>query len=387
MKPIVRSKRKPAAPTPGERLFEAYLRGLEIPYKYEHEHKEDFPGRKKSPDFLVRWNGTKVICDVKDTHRRRECPTGGAMFDPYLPIRKKIDKARRQFREYKDSPCVLVLYNVNDWEFRDDPQILYGAMLGDLGFTVPVMSSATQDVARSVQEVLLNNGRMWRHGEVRNTTFSAIAVLSEFEVPNRAYYEERSEAWARIPRGLNPSERLERQFEWAKCNHRSRILRREPRCVVVENPSAAIPLETTAFSGPYDERYRFVHDEREGSVQRVFLGEGVRSAGALLHANSDIFDRIEQFKNEIVRLFSPQEVILFGSHARGTAMPDSDVDLLVVFPGGGDRSDMAREILGRCPRDFPLDLLTYSARALEHRRRLGDDFVREVLDTGRVLHP
>ena len=31
----------------------------------------------------------------------------------------------------------------------------------------------------------------------------------------------------------------------------------------------------------------------------------------------------------IVRRFHPDRVILFGSHARGTAGPDSDVDLLV----------------------------------------------------------
>ena len=35
--------------------------------------------------------------------------------------------------------------------------------------------------------------------------------------------------------------------------------------------------------------------------------------------------------DRVVRHFGPQEVILFGSHARGTAGPDSDYDLLVIL--------------------------------------------------------
>lgn len=34
----------------------------------------------------------------------------------------------------------------------------------------------------------------------------------------------------------------------------------------------------------------------------------------------------------IVKKFDPEQIILFGSHARGEAGPDSDVDLLVVMP-------------------------------------------------------
>jgi uncharacterized protein len=41
---------------------------------------------------------------------------------------------------------------------------------------------------------------------------------------------------------------------------------------------------------------------------------------------------IEQMVRRIVEQFHPERVILFGSHARGDAGPDSDVDLLVVMP-------------------------------------------------------
>jgi predicted nucleotidyltransferase len=41
---------------------------------------------------------------------------------------------------------------------------------------------------------------------------------------------------------------------------------------------------------------------------------------------------IDEMTRRIVERFDPLQVILFGSHARGDAHADSDVDLLVVFP-------------------------------------------------------
>lgn len=40
---------------------------------------------------------------------------------------------------------------------------------------------------------------------------------------------------------------------------------------------------------------------------------------------------IREFVSKVVEEFAPQRVILFGSHARGDATPDSDVDLLVIM--------------------------------------------------------
>jgi hypothetical protein len=37
--------------------------------------------------------------------------------------------------------------------------------------------------------------------------------------------------------------------------------------------------------------------------------------------------------DRVVRHFRPEAVILFGSHARGAAGPDSDFDRLVIVPG------------------------------------------------------
>ena len=42
-------------------------------------------------------------------------------------------------------------------------------------------------------------------------------------------------------------------------------------------------------------------------------------------------DVVHEMVRRIVARFAPLRIILFGSHARGTAGPDSDVDLLVIM--------------------------------------------------------
>ncbi len=46
---------------------------------------------------------------------------------------------------------------------------------------------------------------------------------------------------------------------------------------------------------------------------------------------------INEMVRRIVAQFQPEKIILFGSYARGTAGPDSDVDLLVVMPVKGSK--------------------------------------------------
>ena len=46
---------------------------------------------------------------------------------------------------------------------------------------------------------------------------------------------------------------------------------------------------------------------------------------------------ISTMTERIVRDFHPVQIILFGSHARGEAHPQSDVDLLVVFSELADK--------------------------------------------------
>lgn len=53
---------------------------------------------------------------------------------------------------------------------------------------------------------------------------------------------------------------------------------------------------------------------------------------------------IDKMVRRIVKRFDPEKIILFGSHSRGTARPDSDVDLLIVMPVAGSKRKMQLEL-------------------------------------------
>jgi uncharacterized protein len=58
----------------------------------------------------------------------------------------------------------------------------------------------------------------------------------------------------------------------------------------------------------------------------------------------EVKTQIDRMVKRIVRRFRPQKVILFGSHARADAGPDSDVDLLIVMPVTGSNREKRIEI-------------------------------------------
>src|SRR3954454_14438359 len=65
--------------------------------------------------------------------------------------------------------------------------------------------------------------------------------------------------------------------------------------------------------------------------------------------------QIGRMVKRIVKQFDPEQVILFGSQARGDAGPDSDVDLLVVLDAAGSKLEKCLEIRGALG-DFPTPL-------------------------------
>jgi predicted nucleotidyltransferase len=65
---------------------------------------------------------------------------------------------------------------------------------------------------------------------------------------------------------------------------------------------------------------------------------------------------LEAFTQRLVQRFAPEQVILFGSMARGEARWDSDADLLVVMPFEGRSLDTVKAMRSACEPEFPLDL-------------------------------
>lgn len=95
---------------------------------------------------------------------------------------------------------------------------------------------------------------------------------------------------------------------------------------------------------------------------------------------------IQRIVRRIVRQFHPERVILFGSHARGEAGPDSDVDLLVVVPAGKKREKQLE--IRRTLRDFtvPIDIVVSTPEEFSWRREIVGTIEYPAATEGKVLY-
>jgi predicted nucleotidyltransferase len=98
-------------------------------------------------------------------------------------------------------------------------------------------------------------------------------------------------------------------------------------------------------------------------------------------------DLIETMTDRIVRDFHPLRLILFGSHARGDARPDSDVDLLVVLSQAANKRLVAVEIR-RALADLPVckDIIVTTPEEIARRGDLVGTVLRPALREGKVLY-
>ena len=100
-----------------------------------------------------------------------------------------------------------------------------------------------------------------------------------------------------------------------------------------------------------------------------------------------IESKLKDVTDRIVEAFDPDRIIIFGSHAYGQPTPDSDVDLLIIMDS--DERPAARTAqVSRAlrPRPFPMDILVRNPDEIERRLEMGDYFIRQVLEQGRVIY-
>lgn len=97
-------------------------------------------------------------------------------------------------------------------------------------------------------------------------------------------------------------------------------------------------------------------------------------------------NKIKKFGRQIGEQFQAERVILFGSYAHGGVTSDSDVDLLVIGPFEGRSVDKSVEIRMKLRPQFPVDILIRTPEKVQQRIEMGDCFMREIMEEGKVLY-
>ena len=90
----------------------------------------------------------------------------------------------------------------------------------------------------------------------------------------------------------------------------------------------------------------------------------------------------------LVRQFDPEQIILFGSQARGTAGPDSDVDLMVVMPVKRAKKAATEIAMGVALHDIlvPKDIIVVTPEEVAQHRNIPGTIVYPALREGQLLY-
>ncbi|MGD1276203.1 MAG: nucleotidyltransferase domain-containing protein [Tepidisphaeraceae bacterium] len=95
---------------------------------------------------------------------------------------------------------------------------------------------------------------------------------------------------------------------------------------------------------------------------------------------------IQALADEIAKRFNPEKIILFGSHAGGSAHEHSDVDLLIVMDYQGRMVDRAMDIWSAIRPNFAVDLIVRRPDEVVRQYQQYDPLAREAMDKGKVLY-
>ena len=136
-----------------------------------------------------------------------------------------------------------------------------------------------------------------------------------------------------------------------------------------------------------------IRDHRRHRVFRAARGIAPKSVGVvrvIMETMSEVAEGPavpDDVVRRIAERFSPDKIILFGSRARGDACPDSDIDLLVLFPEVANPNQRAAELYASLI-DFPrpLDIVVSTSSRFERYRNVVNTVYWPASREGKVLY-
>jgi len=153
--------------------------------------------------------------------------------------------------------------------------------------------------------------------------------------------------------------------------------RLEPDWARVIDPNVPLTLKPINPAGNIT-AYRgnaYLHSENTGSVM-----------SATQELTKATPKQIQSVRDQIVRRFHPERIILFGSYAYGDPSPDSDVDLLVIMRFEGSSREQTARIRTHIDTPIALDLIVRTPDQISQRLAMGDFFMEEITKQGKVLY-
>lgn len=105
-----------------------------------------------------------------------------------------------------------------------------------------------------------------------------------------------------------------------------------------------------------------------------------------IERSEEIFRKIGDYINEVVRRLNPRLVILFGSFATGDINEGSDIDILVVADFKEDFLDRIRTLMDINTFKIPIEPVGYTPEEFGEMKDRKNAFIMEVLEKGKVMY-
>lgn len=132
-----------------------------------------------------------------------------------------------------------------------------------------------------------------------------------------------------------------------------------------------------------DNEARRLLRRRVGSMRDQQVEDRVRRE--LPHLADNDARELARIVERLVAAFRPERIYVFGSHARGTPTPDSDVDLLIVVASADQPAHRLAQAAYRAmgPRGLSVDVLLMTREEFEWRSRSVASLPATVLGEGK----
>lgn len=99
-------------------------------------------------------------------------------------------------------------------------------------------------------------------------------------------------------------------------------------------------------------------------------------------------EKLDEIVSRLVTEFSPEKVILFGSHAWGHPHPDSDIDILVIVENDEAKPTRRAARAYRCLRGLrvPVEIIVSARHELEKYIKVPASLSRKIMKQGKLLY-
>jgi predicted nucleotidyltransferase len=101
-----------------------------------------------------------------------------------------------------------------------------------------------------------------------------------------------------------------------------------------------------------------------------------------------VMDRIKTISQRLKKEYKAERVILFGSYAKGKATEDSDIDILIIAPTTErffERMATVKRLIRDLRNGLAVAPIVLTKQEVEERVKIGDQFVKEILEKGMEL--